>query len=345
MNIPPPSLASAPMSRRPSVGSGTKHSPLTNEIPVASLKEPLGQSHLHAPQPQKPQSSSNKPATLGQIGEKKSFFHRMLHPNTEDKEKRSLAVAAASGYRASAANKESGLKVEMPRNSLVTSTGIPSPGSRDATMSPPRTPGSPVGSEGRSDHSHGLSGSHPDSAAPSRATSFRRDGSKAGKLGGDPHAQAPNDVKRSNTPPAERKVPSGTSVNAGAKPERSPSYGSAGTPAKAPSVAGDKEPGKFNLKDLLSSGPKLSRKGSQAGSEKGSQKGSTKGSEKGYGDANSTASLFKKYGVCEKTAIGRGATAVVRLAHKWDRSEEKLYAVKVSLLTCDNEDSALDTSI
>jgi protein-serine/threonine kinase len=33
--------------------------------------------------------------------------------------------------------------------------------------------------------------------------------------------------------------------------------------------------------------------------------------------------------VCEKVAIGKGATAVVRLAHKWDRSTEKLYAVKV----------------
>lgn len=38
---------------------------------------------------------------------------------------------------------------------------------------------------------------------------------------------------------------------------------------------------------------------------------------------------MKKYGTCERVAIGKGATSVVRLAHKWDRSEEKLYAVKV----------------
>jgi len=38
--------------------------------------------------------------------------------------------------------------------------------------------------------------------------------------------------------------------------------------------------------------------------------------------------LLKKYGTCERVAIGKGATSVVRLAHKWDRSEEKLYAVK-----------------
>jgi protein-serine/threonine kinase len=34
-------------------------------------------------------------------------------------------------------------------------------------------------------------------------------------------------------------------------------------------------------------------------------------------------------GVCEKAAIGKGATAVVRLAHKWDKNNERLYAVKV----------------
>lgn len=46
------------------------------------------------------------------------------------------------------------------------------------------------------------------------------------------------------------------------------------------------------------------------------------------GQSNASTSLLKKYGVCEKVAIGKGATAVVRLAHKWDRSTEKLYAVK-----------------
>ena len=46
------------------------------------------------------------------------------------------------------------------------------------------------------------------------------------------------------------------------------------------------------------------------------------------GASNASTSLLQKYGVCEKVAIGKGATAVVRLAHKWDRSTEKLYAVK-----------------
>jgi hypothetical protein len=42
-----------------------------------------------------------------------------------------------------------------------------------------------------------------------------------------------------------------------------------------------------------------------------------------------TTSTLKKYGVCEKVLIGKGATAVVKLAHKWDRTTERLYAVKV----------------
>lgn len=86
---------------------------------------------------------------------------------------------------------------------------------------------------------------------------------------------------------------------------------------------------KFTLKDLIGLGgderPKLNRRAS--GSAKGSDRGSTKGSDYG-GDNASTASLLKKYGICDKAAIGKGATAVVRLAHKWDRREEKLYAVK-----------------
>ncbi|ORY26238.1 kinase-like domain-containing protein [Naematelia encephala] len=87
---------------------------------------------------------------------------------------------------------------------------------------------------------------------------------------------------------------------------------------------------KFTLKDLIGmgdGGTKLNRRPSASGSAKGSEKGgSTKGSD--YGDGQSTASLLKKYGICDRAAIGKGATAVVRLAHKWDRREEKLYAVK-----------------
>jgi len=101
---------------------------------------------------------------------------------------------------------------------------------------------------------------------------------------------------------------------------------------KPPSVNGSEGPGahhasgsgqRFTLKDLLASGPKVARKPSQS-----SRKSDTSSDRGGYAESTTT-SLLKKYGVCEKIAIGKGATSVVRLAHKWDRSEEKLYAIKV----------------
>lgn len=94
-----------------------------------------------------------------------------------------------------------------------------------------------------------------------------------------------------------------------------------------PSVHSDSGGQKFTLKDLLGA-PKLVRR-SSARSNASSKKSNS--DRDGRSDAGSTVSLLKKYGVCEKVAIGKGATSVVRLAHKWDRSEEKLYAVKVRL--------------
>ncbi|TFK38709.1 kinase-like domain-containing protein [Crucibulum laeve] len=109
---------------------------------------------------------------------------------------------------------------------------------------------------------------------------------------------------------------------------------------RAASVASDKgeksegEKHKFNLKDLLASTPKLNRRSSQrstssrrSDSDVEGPPGATGGKTKSTA-GDSAVSLTKKYGVCQKVAIGKGATSVVRLAHKWDRSEEKLYAVK-----------------
>ncbi|POY69992.1 hypothetical protein BMF94_7036 [Rhodotorula taiwanensis] len=73
-----------------------------------------------------------------------------------------------------------------------------------------------------------------------------------------------------------------------------------------------------------------SRKSDDARSEKSHHYGDSQygGSETKSRGGQSNASLNKKYGVCDKVIVGKGATAVVRLAHKWDRSTEKLYAVK-----------------
>jgi protein-serine/threonine kinase len=187
----------------------------------------------------------------------------------------------------------------------------PSPAiSRSNSRSPPPTPSDITDSEAAS------------SRPPSRAPSLRRRLSDKK----DPHEQAP--VQR--------------------RPSRSGSHGSSGavkvepknvigTVGGQPIAPGKKEEvvttggHKFTLKDLIGMGDssnKLNRRTSDRGSTKGSDRGSTKGGSEYGGDNNSTASLLKKYGICDKAAIGKGATAVVRLAHKWDRREEKLYAVK-----------------
>ena len=113
----------------------------------------------------------------------------------------------------------------------------------------------------------------------------------------------------------------GSELSTKSRPE--PGEEDSAYPSRPPSAAGSVGEGRFNLRDLLGA-PKLSRKGSA--SSKKSEK-----SESG-GKAGSTAgesNFSKKYGVCGKLAIGKGATSIVRLAHKWDRTEEKLYAVKV----------------
>lgn len=155
--------------------------------------------------------------------------------------------------------------------------------------------------------------SRPPSQPPSRAPSMSA-GVSGGKITGlvAPAPVAMGRERRGSQPPAPVPV----------------------TPArrKSSSAHSDKgeTPGKFNLKDLLASTPKLSRKSSQRST-------SSKRSDSDAGEGNgrprstagdSTASLTQKYGVCQKVAIGKGATSVVRLAHKWDRSEEKLYAIK-----------------
>ncbi|KAG8804374.1 serine/threonine-protein kinase HAL4/sat4, partial [Serendipita sp. 399] len=98
---------------------------------------------------------------------------------------------------------------------------------------------------------------------------------------------------------------------------------------RPPSASGSQSggEGRFSLKDLLSSGPKLSRRKS-ASSQKSVSSGKG-GSVKGGSTTGESAALESKYGIYGKMAVGKGATSVVRLAHKWDRSEEdKLYAVK-----------------
>lgn len=145
--------------------------------------------------------------------------------------------------------------------------------------------------------------SPPSSRAPSRRSS-RTPSFSAGKFSGllspKKHAPAPQ--------PAAAEPPS--------------------TPrSKGPPSVHSDSGHKFTLKELLGTAPKLGRRSSvrSAGSSKKSE---SDGGAKSV--AETTSSLAKKYGVCDAAAIGKGATSVVRLVHKWDRTEEKIYAVKVS---------------
>jgi len=174
----------------------------------------------------------------------------------------------------------------------------------------PSTPSSPTFSESECES---RPSTRPPSQAPSRAASM-----SAGVSGGKVVALSPTPAMNDQTPlsPPFSHVGEHAVV---AHPMK-------GKTASEHSVDGGGH--KFNLKDLLASGPKIVRRSSQRSTGSGKKSDSDSGAKSVAGE--STASLSKKYGVCQKLAIGKGATSVVRLAHKWDRSEEKLYAVKVS---------------
>ena len=146
--------------------------------------------------------------------------------------------------------------------------------------------------------------SPPSSRAPSRRSS-RAPSFNAGKLTSllSPKKHAPV-----------------TPQTAGVEPPSTPR-------SKGPSSVHSDSAHKFTLKELLGTAPKLGRR-SSVRSTGSSKKSESDGGAKSVAD--STTSLLKKYGVCDNGAIGKGATSVVRLVHKWDRTEEKIYAVKVS---------------
>lgn len=173
----------------------------------------------------------------------------------------------------------------------------------------------------------------PSTQPPSRAASF-----STGKSGGKvvvhekvepmtptapvvtPKAATKPQKESSKTPTAPTVSKTISKDSTSGRPRSSSRPGS-----RPPSVHSDGGQ-KFTLKDLLGAQKLVRRSSARSTSSKKSD--SDRGGKSVAGEST-TASLLKKYGVCEKVAIGKGATSVVRLAHKWDRSEEKLYAVKV----------------
>ncbi|KAI0791704.1 Pkinase-domain-containing protein [Abortiporus biennis] len=184
--------------------------------------------------------------------------------------------------------------------------------SSTASSLTPSTSDSPSPSESES---WSAPSTQPPSRAPSRPAS-RPPSFSFGKSGG----------KVEHTPSTNGKPTPKKDAKSSTRISPTPSQGEGSVRKGPPSVHSDGGGQKFTLKDLLGA-PKLVRRSSARST------GSSKKSDSDRGDGRSTAgqttaSLLKKYGVCEKVAIGKGATSVVRLAHKWDRSEEKLYAVK-----------------
>ncbi|KAG1857123.1 Pkinase-domain-containing protein [Suillus subluteus] len=175
-------------------------------------------------------------------------------------------------------------------------------------MQPPKVVKAVIGGIPRSATPSSESWSAPSTRPPSQAAS--RPPSLSGGVSGNklsvPHTS--NTHQKGKPLPSEKPPPTPTSRS------------------RAPSNAHSDSGHKFTLKDLITaSAPKLSRKSSARSTS--SKKSDSDVDRKSVG-GESAASLTQKYGVCQKVAIGKGATSVVRLAHKWDRSEEKLYAVK-----------------
>ncbi|KDN53519.1 Pkinase-domain-containing protein [Tilletiaria anomala UBC 951] len=218
--------------------------------------------------------------------------------------------------------------------SAAANAGAVSPSSRGST--PPGSPGESVGTTDASGsllmnaiQNMGMI-SPPTSQPPSRNVSLRRKENASPNRGASGNtaeqqqhgrltAAALRDLDAKGytaSGPGASAVAPGPPVVTGSKTKKA-----SGTSSKDKDRDADaKSTASSTLREMImGSAPKLSRRGSSASG------GSKKGASQGGGD---TASLLKKYGVCEKAAIGKGATAVVRLAHKWDRSTEKLYAVK-----------------
>ncbi|KAF8631357.1 hypothetical protein AX15_002442 [Amanita polypyramis BW_CC] len=201
-----------------------------------------------------------------------------------------------------AENKESNQSNPKPHSTKLRSM---SSASRDSDYAIANSgPSSPLSSPTDSDWATSAPPSSPPTRPGSRAPSV-----SAG-VSGNRVAPPPVDTKSGKDKEGVPRTPSGKN-------------------GKASSIHSDH---KFSLKDLISNTPKLARKISQRSTSSRKSDSDAEGisvpgkARSTAGD--STASLSKKYGVCQKVAIGKGATSVVRLAHKWDRTEEKLYAIK-----------------
>lgn len=313
--------ASRPSSPPPRVMSPSK-APASTKISHNTLNGPtnatFSTASSTAPRPQPPAEPTRVPSSTGEAKPKekefKGMFRRMLSGaggGHSDKDKADAAFNSPSRERPSprtAASQQGSGHISPMRSPSL---------SRGST--PPTSPRNEMDEPGLAASYQAMNlTSPPTSQPPSRNVSIKR---KDGK----PEASA-KDGSSANNEGSRLTVAALRDWDAKGKPDKSSSSKKSdrGKDGDAKSTASS------TLRDMImGSAPKLSRRGSSASHGNKSDGGSKKGgSAKGSAAGGETASLLKKYGVCEKAAIGKGATAVVRLAHKWDRSTEKLYAVK-----------------
>ncbi|KAJ9474708.1 Serine/threonine-protein kinase HAL4/SAT4 [Pseudozyma hubeiensis] len=307
--------ASRPSSPPPRAMSPSK-APASTKISHNTLSGGTSATFATSPRPQPPAEPTRVPSSSGEQKEKpkekepKGMFRRMLSGaggGNFDKDKAHADAAAAASSpsrerpspRTAASQQGSGHISPMRSPSL----------SRGST--PPLSPRNEMDEAALASGYQAMSlTSPPSSQPPSRNVSIKRKDGKSDK-----------DAKDGGASEGSRlTVAALRDWDAKGKPDKSSKKSDKGKDGDAKSTASS------TLRDMImGSAPKLSRRGSNTSHGNKSDGGSKKGGSTAGGE---TASLLKKYGVCEKAAIGKGATAVVRLAHKWDRSTEKLYAVK-----------------
>ena len=304
-----------PRAMSPSKSAATIKVSQSGFVPGSGVNHSAGTSSAAPPREQGAGDRPNTPATSatesGSLATPVATRPAQPPPTSSKPDGRALFKRMLSGNQSNGSNQAS---------------GTASPSSRGSTP-----PGSPSESTGTTADSSLLAGaiqsmnigSPPSSQPPSRNVSLRRkDSASVGtteQQGGRLTAAALRDLDAKGY----------TASGPGATPAAAAAATAAAKDKKKSTSGKEKDKGddakstaSSTLREMImGSAPKLSRRGSSASG----------GSKKGASQAGDTASLLKKYGVCEKAAIGKGATAVVRLAHKWDRSTEKLYAVKVSI--------------
>ncbi|PWN50616.1 Pkinase-domain-containing protein [Violaceomyces palustris] len=299
---PPKDLSSRPSSPPPRAMSPSK----------APASTKISQSTLHGP-------SGYIPPMSGKSNDRLTDLPKQEKPKEQKGMLRRMLSGATGGDRdrvVSGVNSQA--KERSPHQGSQQSSGHVSPARSPSVSRGSTPPTSPRTELEEPSIANALKGIHlqspPNSQPPSRNVSIKRSD--------PPKVQEGAHTPDGQNPGSRLTAAALRDWDAKAKPsEKASKKSDKGKDPDAKSTASS------TLRDMImGSAPLLSRRGSNTShGNRSDGGGSRKGSTAGGGEATS---LLKKYGVCEKAAIGKGATAVVRLAHKWDRSTEKLYAVK-----------------